>query len=135
MAAKFDANPLFSLDDAPEIAAVLGCDGSGRRRHERRRTPTLVRNSRRPSPHPEPLFGAVSASAHLHGDGQALREHLDDWLASHKERFNTEQRESMFALLERVANINGAPSTQQRGLLDRVRRELAPRQLQKGTWA
>jgi len=134
---KFEGNPLFSLDDPMEIAALLALatakadgDMSAAERQELLRDfeNTFALNARQSSE-------LLTAGAHLLGDGQVLREHLDDMLANSKSRFSDAQRESAVSLMERAANVNGAPSAQQRALVDRVRRQFAPPQGSKGTWA
>lgn len=133
---KFEANPLFSLDDPVEIAAILALatakadgDMSAAERHA-----LLAEFEHTFALNPRQAAELLTATAHLLGDGQILREHLDAVLADSK-RFSDAQRSSAMALLERIASVDGAPSALQREFIERVRAQLAPQPAPKGTWA
>lgn len=134
---KYEANPLFSLDSPLEITALLAvatakADGD---MSATERRGLLSEFEKTFALKPRDAAALLTSSAHMLGDGQLLREKLDDLLGKHKERFSDQQRDSALALLERIASLNGAPSAQQRELIDRVRHGFGADAAPKGVWA
>ncbi len=134
---QFEANPLFTLTEPLEITALLAlatakADGdmsaTERQALLAEFESTFALNQRKAAE-------LLTSSAHLLGDGAALREHLEDLLAKSRESFNAAQLASALDLLERVAAKSGTASAQQRELIARVRAVLAPEPQPKGTWA
>lgn len=134
---RYEADPLFALEDPLDVAAILAvatakADGdmsaAERAALLREFETTFQINARRATE-------LLTSSAHMLGDGQLLREKLDDVLAKVKDRFNEAQLESALGLLERVASMNGVPSALQRELIDRIRTGLDARTGPKGLWA
>ena len=118
---QFEANPLFSLDDPMDVAAVLavgvakaGGDMSAEQKH------TLLDAFQQ-------TFGLdqrsaenlLASSAHLVADGQVLTDQVHDVIARSKERFTDDQIASTLSLLEAVAAVEGATG-RQRELIARI---------------
>jgi hypothetical protein len=134
---KYEANPLFALEHPMEIAAVLAvatakADGD---MSAAERKALLAEFESTFSLTAQKSVELLTASAHILGDGQLLREKLDDVLAKHRDAFNEAQRESLVGMLERVAHINGAATTAQSELIGRARRALQLDTSAKGVWA
>jgi uncharacterized tellurite resistance protein B-like protein len=134
---KYEANPLFALEDPMAIAALLAvatakADGDMSATERKALLAEFESTFSLPARKSAEL---LTASAHILGDGQLLREKLDDLLAKHSEAFNEAQRESLVGLLERVAKLNGEPSAAQRELIGRVRQSLQLDTAAKGIWA
>ncbi|WP_428102253.1 hypothetical protein [Candidatus Rariloculus sp.] len=119
---KFEANPLFSLDDPMDVAAVLavgvtkaGGDMSAEQKHALldafQRTFSLDQRS---------AEHLLASSAHLVGDGHVFRNQVHDVIARSKERFTDSQIGSTISLLEEITAIEGA-TDQQRELIERIR--------------
>jgi hypothetical protein len=133
---KFDANPLFSLEDPLEIAAVLAlavAKADGDMSAAERQT-LLVEFETTFALSTRAATELMAASAHLLGDGQALRERLDAVLARAKDQFSAAQVDSTLSLLDRAAALSGPPSTSQRHLVEQVTKLLAPPP-KNGAWA
>ena len=134
---KYEANPLFALENPMEIAAVLAvatAKADGDMSADERKA-LLAEFESTFSLTGQKSVELLTASAHILGDGQLLREKLDDVLAKHRDAFNEAQRESLVGLLERVARLNGAATTAQSELIGRVRRALQLDTNAKGVWA
>ena len=130
---KYSANPLFSLEDPLALAGMLAlatakADGdmsAAERQALLAEFETTFALSARAASE------LLSSSAHLYGDGQALRDHLDRILENATGRFNDAQLASTLALLDRIASAGG---DRQREFATRVRATLLP-SAPKGTWA
>jgi uncharacterized tellurite resistance protein B-like protein len=134
---RYEANPLFSLTDPLEVTALLAlatakADGD---MSVAERQALLAEFERTFSMNQRKASELLTSSAHLLGDGQVLREQLDDVLARSRESFSDAQRASALDMLERVAAASGTASAQQRELIARARGVLGPEPAPKGTWA
>ena len=118
---QFEANPLFSLDDPMDVAAVLAVgvakadgDMSAEQKHALldafQRTFGLDHRS---------AENLLASSAHLVADGQVLTDQVHDVIARSKERFTDHQIASTLSLLEAVAAVEGATG-RQRELITRI---------------
>jgi uncharacterized tellurite resistance protein B-like protein len=132
---QFEANPIFSLEDPKDLAAVLAVgmakiDGDMSAEEKRallgefEATFALGANS---------ASDLLASSAHLLGDARVLQTQLGDVLAERRDLFSPEQIDSLLAMLERIANVDGAPTQRQRTLLDGIREHLVPPS-PHGTW-
>lgn len=133
---KFEANPIFSLDDPIDIAALLvvgvaKIDGDMSTQEKRALLGEFETTFALTASKASELLGS---SAHLIGDGQVLQTQIDDVLAGRRELFTEEQVESVLEMMERVAHIDGPPTPPQLALLANVRRCLAPPPAPQGTW-
>lgn len=133
---KYEANPIFSLDDPIDIAALLvvgvaKIDGDMSVQEKRALLGEFETTFALTASKATELFGS---SAHLIGDGQVLQTQIDDVLAGRRELFSPQQVDSVLEMMERVAHIDGAPTIQQLALIDNVRRCLALPQAPRGTW-
>jgi uncharacterized tellurite resistance protein B-like protein len=134
---KYEANPLFALEQPLEITGLLAvavakADGD---MSATERQALLAEFETTFALKPREATALLTSSAHMLGDGQLFRDKLDDLLTKHKERFSDAQRDSALALLERVASSSGATSAERRELLARVRRAFGVDAAPKGVWA
>lgn len=133
---KFEANPVFSLEDPVDIAALLvvgvaKIDGDMSAEEKRALLGEFETTFELSESKASALLGS---SAHLIADGDVLKTQIDDVLAGRRELFSEAQVESILEMMERVAHIDGAPTARQRALVDAVRRCLAHRAAPQGTW-
>ena len=125
---KFEANPLFSLDQPMEVAAVLAvgiakADGDMSREQKQ----TLLASFRQTFNIDDRAAEALLASsAHLAGDGLILWDQVHDVIARSKEQFTDSQIKSTMLLLEKIAAVEG-PSDRQRALISNVENSLCDR--------
>ena len=126
---KYEANPLFSVEDPMETAAVLavgvakaGGDMSAEQKHALldafQETFSISQIDA------EDLLGA---SAHLVGDGRILREQVHDVVARSRDRFTQTQVQSTLSMLRDMAAIEGE-SQRQRELIARIEDALGEKQ-------
>lgn len=133
---KYEANPIFSLRDPIDIAALLvvgvaKIDGDMSAQEKRALLGEFETTFELTESKASALLGG---SAHLIGDGQVLQTQIDDVLAGRRELFSEQQVESVLEMMERVAHIDGAPTARQLALIDSVRRLLAQPPASRGTW-
>ena len=133
---KFEANPIFSLREPIDVAALLvvgvaKIDGDMSAEEKRALLGEFETTFSLSEAKAAELLGS---SSHLIGDGEVLRTQLDAVLAPQAERFSPDQVESILEMMERIAHIDGAPTASQLSLLDEVRRHLAPPQPEPGPW-
>lgn len=133
---KYEANPVFSLQDPKEIGALLvvgvaKIDGD-MSAEEKRALPAEF--ERTFSVDAREAAELVAASAYMLGDAEVLRTQLDGVLANGRERLNREQAESVLEMMERIAGLGGAPTGEQLRLIDAVRGGLTRPAAPQGTW-
>ena len=131
---KFEANPLFGLDQPMDVAAVLAvgvakADGDMSTQQKQVLLERFQQTFKIDARSAEDL---LASSAHLAGDGRILRDQVDDVIAGSKEHFTASQIESTFSLLEEIAAVEGA-SDRQRELISNVRDYLRDQSATK-TW-
>lgn len=133
---KYETNPVFSLEDPKEIAALLvvgvaKIDGDMSREAKR----ALLAEFESTFGVDEGEAGELAASsAYLLGDVEVLRNQLDGVLGNVEGRLTPDQTESLLVMMERVASVDGVPTRQQRQLIDGVRGRLALAPAPQGTW-
>ena len=125
---KFEANPLFGLDNPMDAAAVLAvgvakADGDMTTEQKQALLVSFERTFRIDGRAAEEL---LASSAHLVGDGRILRDQAHDVIARGKEQFTDSQIESTLSLLEEIAEVEGA-SDRQRKLISQVEDALRDR--------
>ncbi len=119
---KFEANPLFGIEDPMDVAAVLAVGvvkAGGDMTFEQKRALLDAFQS---------TFGLdagaaeelLASSAYLIGDGRIFREQIEDVVARGNERFTDSQIASTLSLLDEIAAVEGA-TERQRELIGRVR--------------
>ncbi|MDE0003592.1 MAG: TerB family tellurite resistance protein [Rhodospirillaceae bacterium] len=131
---KFEANPLFGLDQPMEAAAVLAvgvakADGDMSTQQKQALLERFQQTFNIDARMAEDL---LSSSAHLAGDGRILRDQVHDVIARSKEQFTDKQIDSTLSLLEDIAAVEGA-SKRQRELISNVEDSLRD-QTTAGTW-
>lgn len=119
---KFEANPLFGLDDPMEVAAVLAvgiAKAGGDMSSEQKRT-VLGAFERTFALDRGAAEELLASSAYLVGDGRIFRDQVPDVVARSRERFTDSQIASTLSLVEEVAAVDGA-TERQRELIDRIK--------------
>ena len=132
---KFEANPLFTLEEPMEVAAVLAvgtakADGDMSAEQKQALLAAFERIFELDSRLSADL---LASSAHLVGDGQILREQVDDVVAKSKNRFSKSQADSTLSLLGEIAAVEGVTS-RQRELIDKVKSALSD-ETKAGAWS
>ena len=118
---KFEANPLFGLDDPMDVAAVLavGIVKAGGDMSSEQKRVLLDAFQRTFGLDPGAAEKLLSSSAYLVGDGRIFRDQVQDVVARSKDRFTDSQIASTLSLLEETAAVEGA-TAQQRELIGRI---------------
>ena len=120
---KFEGNPLFALEDPIDVAAVLvvaTANMDGVITAEERKAILGMFASDFHLSHKQ-ATDLLRASAHLLGDGSALKDQLDGFLARGGEKFTNTQVESMSTMMESVATVDGSASSDQHQFIEDVR--------------
>ena len=131
---KFEANPLFGLDDPMDAAAALAvgvAKASGDISAEQKRALLDAFQST----FDLDLAAAeqlLAASAYLVGDGQIFANQVEGVVAKSREHFTDNQIASTLALIEEIAAIEGA-TEQQRELIGRIGETLC-NESESATW-
>jgi hypothetical protein len=133
---KFDANPVFALEDPRDIAGVLvvgvaKLDGDMSADEKRAVLDELEKTI---SLAPAEARELVASSVYLIGDGSVIRNQLGEALGNAKDRLSASQSESLVAMIERIGAIDGPPSAEQRTMIDEVRTTLLAPETPQGTW-
>lgn len=132
---KLEGNPIFSVEDPLDLAALLvvgvaKIDGDISAEEKRA---VLKEFEGTFALEPRDASELLRSSVHLLGDAKVLLTHLDQVLANGRDRFTPDQVASAIAMMERIADAAGAPSEEQRQLIEGVRTRLRPPSPQ-GTW-
>ena len=131
---KFEANPLFGLEDPMDAAAALAvgvAKASGDMSLEQKRALLAAFQST----FDLELVAAeklLAASAYLVGDGQIFSDHVEGVVAKSRERFTDNQIASTLALIEEIAAVEGA-TKRQRELIGRIG-EILRNESKSTTW-
>ena len=120
---KFEGNPLFAVEDPVDVAAVLvvataNMDGVVTAEERKAILGMFAGEFHLSQKQATDLLGS---SAHLLGDGSALKDQLDGFLARSGEGMSSTQAESMLAMMETVATVDGSASSDQRQFIEDVR--------------
>jgi uncharacterized tellurite resistance protein B-like protein len=133
---KVEGNPIFTLRDPLELAALLVAatakiDGDMSSEEKkvvlREFEHTLGLKHRTAT-------DLLGSSAYLLGDTRLFQEQLDAFLANAKERLSPAQATSVIAMMESVAGASGTPSESQKRLIATTRERLEPAPEPIGTW-
>ena len=145
---RYTGNPIYAIEQPLDAAALLMLSVAKRdgdlasaekdlpglsKPMERSKLLELYRDEFRMSE--REAAALLASSAHLLGAGDAFTFNLEKVLAPSKEAFSDEQVTSTLALMERIAEVGGAPSALQRELIEDVRSVLAKGESPEGTWA
>lgn len=133
---KFEANPIFSLEDPQEVAGLLvvgvaKIDGEVSA-EEKRALLSEFENTF--ALKPRQASEMLGSSVYILGDADVLRTQLDGVLNNTKDRFTPEQAASLLSMMERIATVDGTPTDEQRQLIEGVRARLSPPKTPEGTW-
>lgn len=131
---KFEANPLFGLEDPMDAAAALAvgiAKASGDMSAEQKRALLAAFQST----FDLNLAAAeelLASSAYLVGDAQIFADQVEGVLAKSRERFTDNQIDSTLALIQEIAAVEGATELQ-RELIGRIGDVLRDRS-ESSTW-
>ena len=133
---QLEGNPVFSIDNPRDMAALLVAgvakiDGeiSAEEKH-------AIRNEFETtfSMSADQATELLASSAYLLRDGEVLRSQLASVLKRANEYLTGEQVDSLFEMMNRVALVDGAPTTQQVEYIAAVKRHVTPPQPADTTW-
>ena len=118
---KFEANPLFGLEDPMDAAAALAvgvAKASGDISSEQKRA-LLAAFQRTFDLDLVAAEKLLASSAYLVGDGKIFTDQVEGVVSKSKEHFTANQIASTLALIEEIAAVEGA-TERQRELIDRI---------------
>ena len=134
---RYEADPVFSLQSPMEVTALLitavaKADGdmSAQEKQEilKMFEGEFALSSRESS-------DLLSASAHLLGNGDAVRENLQAVLSPSLDRFSPDQAKSAIALFERIAAVDGNASRTKAELIQEAASILTPDSAPGAKWS
>ena len=133
---KFEANPIFSLSDPREMAAVLlvgvaKADGDLTAAEKRG---LLAEFERAFSLGEREASELLSSTVYLLGDMQAFRDQSAELLTRYQEHFGPDQIDSLLDMIDRIAAIDGEPTHQQQQIVAEIRNTLSSTTSPQGTW-
>ena len=135
---KYQADPIYSLDDPMEVAAVVvvaiaKLDGDISAEEKAAAIAEFARSFSLDDKAALQLFGAAS---HLLGQAQVIDSQVEGLLHQHKNLFTGEQIESVLAMMTRVASTNDSLTEEQQSYLSKFKSHVrAPAAVAEGTWA
>ena len=134
---NFEANPIFSLSDPREIAAVLltgiaKIDGDLSASEKRSLLEEFERSF---SMRPRTASELLSSTVFMLGDMQVVITQAKDLIDRYREHLDSDQIQSMLEMIGRIAALDGGPTGQQSELADLIRSGLQPSSDSGGTWA
>lgn len=133
---KFEANPIFALEDPREIAGVLltgvakidGDLSADEKRSLLDEFETTLKLS------PKEASELLASTGYLLGNLDVLREQRDELFGRYRERLAPDQTESLLEMTARIAALDGGPTAQQSDFVAAARTALAPGGEPEGTW-
>ena len=133
----FEGNPIYRIDSPMDATALLMAatakiDGDISSEQKRKILSLFVdefKLSRRDA------AGLLIASTYLLGDGRELRDNLEKVLKRSLDHFTQEQAQSAVALLQQVAEAEGAASELQNEIVDRASAVFREKFEPKGKWS
>jgi uncharacterized tellurite resistance protein B-like protein len=133
---KFEANPIFSLSDPREMAAVLlvgvaKIDGdlTAEERHG-----LLAEFERAFSLSAKAASELMSSTVYLLGDMQLISNQAGELLGRYREHLAPEQIASLLEMIDRIAALDGEPTSHQSALVELIRTTLGSDSAPQGTW-
>lgn len=133
---KYEGNPLYALDKPMEVAALFvvatgKCDGEISAEQKKAMLGMFGEEF-----HLSPRDSAalLASSAHLLATVTDAPDEVERILARSRDRFTTEQSDSAIVLMERVAEVEGGPTSTQRSLIETVRSALAKNPPLESKW-
>ncbi len=120
---KFEGNPLFAVEDPIDVAAILvvataNIDGIITAEERAVILGMFESDFHLSQKQATDLLGS---SAHLLGDGSALKDQLEGFLVRSGVKFTNNQVESMLSMMESVTAVDGSASSDQLQFIEDVR--------------
>lgn len=133
---KFDANPLFTLQDPRAIAAVLvvGAAKIDGDLSLEEKSAVLAELENTLSMSPKAASELLGSTVFMLGDLQVFGSQLDALLDRYREQLDDDQVASLLDMLDRIAATGGGPTARQRELRAAVQSKWRPENGQAGTW-
>ena len=136
-AKKYGADPIFSVEDPMHIASLIVIGGAklgGDLTAEQKQVAQSLFEKEFSLDNKEAsqLFGSA---AHLLAAPALLQSQLEKLVGRNKTTFSAEQADSLVAMVEKVANADGAGTDEQRAFVALLHKELAPKREPEGTWS
>lgn len=135
---KYEADPIYSLEDPMEVAAVavvavgkLEGDVSASQK-----AAAMREFANAFSLDNKAALQLYGAAAHLLGQPQVVDKQISGLLERHRNLFTAEQIDSVVSMMTAVAVADGTPSDEQQSYIDEFRKRAnAPVKSTEGTWA
>jgi len=132
----YEANPIYKISSPLEVTALLmtavaKADGDMSVEEKHGILSIFGKEFHLPE---KDAAALLTASSHLLGKGEEVRDNLKAVLAPSLENFTAEQASSAIQIIDRVARIAGAPSEAQTRLVSNVTALLNQLSAPKGKW-
>ncbi len=136
-AAKYEGDPIYSVDDPMHVAALLivgvaKLDGDLSSEQKKVVLDQFESNFSLDSRGASELLGSA---AHLLGAPQVIDTQLNGVAEKNKDRFSKVQAESMIQMMVEVASADGELSVKQSKYVENIRSLFVPSPRNQGTWS
>ena len=133
---KFDANPVYSIASPMELAALLvvataKADGDMSLEEKQAILHLFEREFHLSE---RDAAGLLTASTHLLGSGDEVRNHLADVVRPSRPKFSESQAESTIGMVEEIAMLGGEATSMQQELVDAITSEFTPFRDSESEW-
>lgn len=133
---KFEANPIFTLHDPRDMAAVLlvGAAKIDGDLTASEKSALLSEFESAFSLDGKAAAELLGSTVYLLGNMQVINDQIDDLLIRYREHLGTAQIQSLLQMLDRIVALDGGATTRQSELLAAIRARLEPVPGPQGTW-
>jgi uncharacterized tellurite resistance protein B-like protein len=133
---KFEANPIFSLSDPRDMAAVMlvgvaKIDGD---LTAGEKLGLLTEFERAFSLSAKAASELLSSTVYLLGDMQVLSHQAEELLGRYREHLAPDQINSLLEMIDRIAALDGEPTSHQVALVELIRQTFGSDSAPQGTW-
>lgn len=135
---KYEADPIYSLEDPMEVAAViiLGVAKLDGNISAAQKAAAIKEFSSAFSLDDKAALQLFGAAAHMLGQPQVIDKQIQGLLERHKNLFTVEQVESLSAMIVTVGSADGGLTGEQRSFIDDFKARVnSPEVVDKGTWS
>ena len=136
-AAKYDGDPIYSVEDPMHVAALLIVGAvklDGDISSEEKKV-VLDQFEAKFSLDARAASELLGSAAHLVGAPQVIDKQLNGVAKKNKDRFSADQAKSMIRMMVDVASADGDLSAKQREYIASIRSLYAPLEESQGTWS
>ena len=136
-AAKYEGDPIYSVEDPMHIAALLivGAAKLGGDLSAEQKRVVLDKFQSSFSMDSRAASDLLGSATHLLGAPQVIDTQLNGIAEKNKDRFSKDQAESMIQMLVEVASADGELTTKQSEYVASIRSLFVPSEEKQGTWS